>query len=83
MFGKPKYTIVKIKKKEMPGGLCTKCAGCGQIMFNKQLGENDKICPKCDHTVFTHSSRNYGGKDVLLIYCSSCGAVVGVVKSKD
>lgn len=49
MFGKPKYTIVKIKKKEMPGGLCTKCAGCGQIMFNKQLGENDKICPKCDH----------------------------------
>ena len=49
MFGKPKYTIVKIKKKEMPGGLCTKCAGCGQIIFNKQLIENDGICSKCDH----------------------------------
>jgi len=49
MFGKPKYTIVKIKKKEMPGGLCTKCDGCAQIIFNKQLGENQNICPKCDH----------------------------------
>ncbi len=49
MFGKPKYTIVKIKKKDMPGGLCTKCAGCGQIIFNKQLKENMSICPKCDY----------------------------------
>ena len=49
MFGKPKYTIVKIKKKEMPGGLCTKCNGCGQIMFNKQLKENMGICHKCDY----------------------------------
>ncbi len=49
MFGKPKYTIVKIKKKDMPGGLCTKCGGCGQIIFNKQLKENMSICPKCDY----------------------------------
>ncbi|MCP4649353.1 MAG: acetyl-CoA carboxylase carboxyltransferase subunit beta [PVC group bacterium] len=49
MFGKPKYTIVKIKKKDMPGGLCSKCDGCGQILFNKQLHENVNICPKCDH----------------------------------
>ncbi|MFH2138443.1 MAG: acetyl-CoA carboxylase, carboxyltransferase subunit beta [Candidatus Omnitrophota bacterium] len=49
MFGKPKYTIVKIKKKDMPGGLCTKCVECGQIIFNKQLSENFNICPKCDH----------------------------------
>ncbi len=49
MFGKPKYTIVKIKKKDMPDGLCTKCEGCGQIIFNKQLEENLNICTKCDH----------------------------------
>ncbi|MFH1459795.1 MAG: acetyl-CoA carboxylase, carboxyltransferase subunit beta [Candidatus Omnitrophota bacterium] len=49
MFGKPKYTIVKIKKKDMPGGLCTKCSGCGQIIFNKQLKENISVCPKCDY----------------------------------
>ncbi|MCG2712167.1 MAG: acetyl-CoA carboxylase, carboxyltransferase subunit beta [Candidatus Omnitrophica bacterium] len=49
MFGKQKYTIVKIKKKDMPGGLCTKCSGCGQIIFNKQLKEDMSICPKCDY----------------------------------
>ncbi len=49
MFGKPKYTIVKIKKKDIPGGICTKCGGCGQIIFNKQLKENMSICPKCDY----------------------------------
>jgi acetyl-CoA carboxylase carboxyl transferase subunit beta len=49
MFGKPKYTIVKLKKKDMPGGLCTKCTGCGQIIFTKQLTENMNVCPKCDH----------------------------------
>lgn len=49
MFGKPKYTIVKIKKKDMPGGLCTKCGGCDQIIFTKQLKENMSICPKCDY----------------------------------
>ena len=49
MFGKPKYTIVKIKKKDIPGGICTKCDGCGQIVFNKQLNENMQICPKCDY----------------------------------
>ncbi|MBI4845203.1 MAG: acetyl-CoA carboxylase carboxyltransferase subunit beta [Candidatus Omnitrophica bacterium] len=49
MFGKPKYTIVKIKKKEMPDGLCTKCDSCGQIIFNKQLNENMNVCTKCDY----------------------------------
>jgi len=49
MFGKPKYTIVKIKKKDIPNGLCTKCNECGQIIFNKQLDENMNVCPKCDY----------------------------------
>ncbi|RKY35968.1 MAG: acetyl-CoA carboxylase carboxyl transferase subunit beta, partial [Candidatus Omnitrophota bacterium] len=49
MFGKAEYTIVRIKKKEMPGGLCVKCPGCGQIIFNKQLSENMNICSKCDY----------------------------------
>jgi len=49
MFGKPKYTIVKIKKKDIPGGICAKCGGCGAIIFKKQLDENMKVCPKCDY----------------------------------
>src|SRR3989338_1860903 len=49
LFGKPKYTIVKIsKKRDMPGGLWTKCEGCGEIIYNKALEENFRVCPKCN-----------------------------------
>lgn len=50
IFGKPKYTIVKVaKRKEIPGGLWTKCEGCGEIVYNKALEENIKVCPKCNY----------------------------------
>ncbi len=50
MFGKSKYTIVKVsKKKEIPEGLWTKCEDCGEIIYNKALEENMKVCPKCDY----------------------------------
>lgn len=47
-FGKPKYTIVRVKKKDIPDGLWTKCEGCGQPIYNKTLEENFKVCPKCN-----------------------------------
>jgi len=49
MFGKPKYTIVKFKKREIPGGVFTKCDGCGEIISTKLLNENLNVCPKCNH----------------------------------
>ena len=49
LFGKPKYTIVRLKKKEMPEGLWTKCESCGEVIFNKNLEENLSVCPKCGH----------------------------------
>lgn len=49
LFGKPKYTIVRLKKKEMPDGLWTKCEGCSETLYNKTLEENQKVCPKCNH----------------------------------
>jgi acetyl-CoA carboxylase carboxyl transferase subunit beta len=50
IFGKPKYTVVKVtKKKEMPSGLWIKCEDCGEIIYNKQLEENFKVCPKCNY----------------------------------
>lgn len=48
LFGKPKYTIVKVAKKRlMPDGLWTKCEDCTEIIYNKILEENLKVCPKC------------------------------------
>ena len=49
LFGKPKYTIVRLKKKEMPEGLWTKCEGCSETLYNKTLEENLKVCPKCNY----------------------------------
>ncbi|MDP3732375.1 MAG: acetyl-CoA carboxylase, carboxyltransferase subunit beta [Candidatus Omnitrophota bacterium] len=49
LFGKPKYTIVRLKKKEIPDGLWTKCEGCSEALYNKTLEENSKVCPKCNY----------------------------------
>jgi len=49
LFGKPKYTIVRLKKKEIPEGLWTKCEGCSEVLYNKTLEENFKVCPKCNY----------------------------------
>jgi len=50
LFGKPRYTIVKVaKKKNIPEGLWTKCPECGEIIYNKKLKENLKVCPKCGY----------------------------------
>jgi len=49
LFGKPKYTIVRLKKKDIPDGLWTKCGGCSEALYNKTLEENLKVCPKCNY----------------------------------
>ncbi len=49
LFGKPKYTIVRVKKKEIPEGLWTKCEGCSESLYNKTLDDNLKVCPKCNY----------------------------------
>lgn len=55
---RPKYTIVKVKKKEIPEGLWTKCEECSNPIYNKTLEENFKVCPKCGyHFVLTAGER--------------------------
>jgi acetyl-CoA carboxylase carboxyl transferase subunit beta len=49
LFGSGKYTVVKLKKREIPEGLWTKCEGCNQPIYNKTLEENFKVCPKCSY----------------------------------
>src|SRR5579862_562815 len=33
----------------VPEGLWTKCPGCGEILFARDMERNLKVCPKCDH----------------------------------
>ncbi len=37
------------EKKGVPEGLWTKCAKCEQIVYNKELSQNLKVCPKCGY----------------------------------
>jgi acetyl-CoA carboxylase carboxyl transferase subunit beta len=39
----------KSRKKEIPQGLWTKCPACEAMIFDKELDENLKVCPKCSH----------------------------------
>ena len=46
---KPKLGTGKSRKKEIPEGLWTKCPKCTTMVFDKELDENSKVCPKCQH----------------------------------
>jgi len=48
---KPKMSSGKSKtrKREIPEGLWTKCPKCSTMVFDKELDENLKVCPKCNH----------------------------------
>ncbi len=49
LFGKEKYTLVKVKKKDIPEGLWSKCAGCSTPIHNKVLFDSLNVCPKCGY----------------------------------
>jgi acetyl-CoA carboxylase carboxyl transferase subunit beta len=46
---KPKLASGKSKKRDIPEGLWTKCPTCEAMIFDKELDENNKVCPKCQH----------------------------------
>ena len=48
LFGREKVTLVKLKKKEIPVGLWSKCPDCGAPLYKKELENNLNICSKCD-----------------------------------
>ena len=37
------------KPSRVPEGLWVKCPGCAQAIYNKDLGTNLSVCPKCAH----------------------------------
>ena len=42
-------SLVIPNKAESPDNLWHKCKGCGQMVFVKELQENQSVCPICDH----------------------------------
>lgn len=46
LFGKPKYSTVRVKKKDIPTGLYTKCPQSGEIVYNRELEQSWMVVPK-------------------------------------
>jgi len=49
LFGKKKYTLIKVKKKDIPAGLWSKCPECDAPTYKKELLNNLNVCPKCEY----------------------------------
>ena len=49
IFRKQKYVTLhpETSKREIPEGLWVKCDRCGEILYNKELDKNYKVCEKC------------------------------------
>jgi acetyl-CoA carboxylase carboxyl transferase subunit beta len=48
-FDKPSYTVRKARKKDIPKGLYTKDPVSGEILFNKEVEDNQMVVPKSGH----------------------------------
>jgi acetyl-CoA carboxylase carboxyl transferase subunit beta len=48
-FKKPKLGSNKSKKQEIPEGLWTKCTKCTNLIYDKDLDINLKVCHHCNH----------------------------------
>ncbi len=46
---KPIAAAAKIKASRVPEGLWSKCPGCSQLIYHKDLTANLSVCPKCAH----------------------------------
>ncbi|MBU1784189.1 MAG: acetyl-CoA carboxylase carboxyl transferase subunit beta, partial [Candidatus Omnitrophica bacterium] len=48
-FSKKSKKFSSSRKKDIPGGLWTKCTGCGELLYTKKLRENLDVCMRCDY----------------------------------
>src|SRR5215213_5247995 len=48
-FDKPTYSVRKSRKKDIPKGLYTKDPVTGDIVFNKEVEDNQMVVPKSGH----------------------------------
>jgi acetyl-CoA carboxylase carboxyl transferase subunit beta len=52
IFDRPDYSAnqgPRTKKRDIPQGLWTKCPSCSEIIYDKELENNLRVCPKCDY----------------------------------
>ena len=71
---KPRLTG-KSKKRDIPEGLWSKCPRCESLIYDRELDDNLKVCPKCEHH-FTLTVRDWPGESSVAANSTSfwaCG----------
>ena len=48
LFNRRQSSASRRSRREIPAGLWTKCEACSQLIYNKALEENLRVCAKCD-----------------------------------
>jgi acetyl-CoA carboxylase carboxyl transferase subunit beta len=49
IFKRPTIRTDSGRKREMPPGLFQKCPGCGDVIHEIELSQNQRVCPRCDY----------------------------------
>ena len=49
IFKKPAIKAESPKKRDIPHGLFQKCSGCGEVVHEIELMQNQRVCPHCDY----------------------------------
>ncbi len=79
LFGEKKYTLVRVKKKNIPEGIWSKCPQCQGPAYVKALRDNLNVCQSCGHH-FTLTARE---RVALLIDAGSFREMDADLHSKD
>ncbi len=58
-FVLPKIRAV-VRKKDVPDNLWTKCPGCEQMLFHRELAANLEVCRNCGHHLRIGAARRLG-----------------------
>jgi acetyl-CoA carboxylase carboxyl transferase subunit beta len=48
-FRKDKKPLKAQDRRDVPGDVFDKCAGCGEILYRERLAQNLNVCPNCGH----------------------------------
>jgi len=48
LFSRHPSAFSRRSRRDIPAGLWTKCEACSQLIYNKALEENLRVCPKCE-----------------------------------
>jgi acetyl-CoA carboxylase carboxyl transferase subunit beta len=57
IFGKPQYTKVILKKKDLPKNLYTRCPASGELVYTKELEKHYMVVPKSGYHFPLSSTR--------------------------